>query len=89
MKEDGPARGSTKRCTSQFQTLRTSWTFIKRLIRAFRDTDWDQGGWLGVFKNNLPEDLEVVLKTSLLELKGEEVRLEASGGRVGDAAQGG
>jgi len=68
MREDGPARG--------FNTLYLSvpdaedeLDFIKRLIRAFRDTDWAPGGWFAAFKSKLPEDLEVVLKTSLVELK--------------------
>src|SRR6266478_934154 len=68
MKEDGPARG--------FNTLYLSvpdaedeLDFIKRLIRAFRETDWAPGGWLATFKRKLPDDLEVVLKTSLVELK--------------------
>jgi len=43
--------------------------FMKRLVRAFRDTDWAPGGWVSAFKSNLPEDLEVVLKTGLVELK--------------------
>src|SRR6266851_7855524 len=54
MKADGRARG--------YKTLYLSvpdagdeLDFIKRLIRAFRDADWDQGGWLAVFTNNIPE----------------------------------
>src|SRR5258708_1827586 len=43
--------------------------FIKRLMRAFRETDWAPGGWLATFKSKLPDDLEVVLKTNLVELK--------------------
>ena len=43
--------------------------FIKRLIRAFRDADWAPGGWVDAFRAKLPADLEVVLKTGLLELK--------------------
>ena len=68
MREDGPARG--------FNTLYLSvpdaedeLDFIKRLMRAFRETDWAPGGWLATFKSKLPDDLEVVLKTNLVELK--------------------
>jgi hypothetical protein len=43
--------------------------FIKRLIRAFRDTDWATGSWVAGFMSKLRNDLEVVLKTSLVELK--------------------
>src|SRR5260370_21057367 len=68
MREDGRARG--------FNTLYLSvpdaedeLDFIKRLMRAFRETDWAPGGWLATFKSKLPDDLEVVLKTNLIELK--------------------
>ena len=68
MKEDGAARG--------FKTLylavpdaEDELDFIKRLVRAFRDTDWASGGWAAAFKNKLPKDLELVLKTGLIELK--------------------
>src|SRR5271165_119200 len=43
--------------------------FIKRLVRGLRDADWATGGWLSAFKGALPEDLEFVLKTGLIELK--------------------
>lgn len=43
--------------------------FIKRLVRAFRDTDWAANSWLAKFKKQLPHDLEIVVKASLLELK--------------------
>src|ERR1019366_8498902 len=46
--------------------------FIKRLIRAFRETEWAPGGWLAAFKNKLPDDLEIVIKTSLLELRAKQ-----------------
>jgi hypothetical protein len=42
--------------------------FIKRLVRGFRDAECSSGGW-AAFKNKLPKDLEVVLKTGLIELK--------------------
>jgi hypothetical protein len=68
MREDGPARG--------YHTLylavpdaEDELDFIKRLLRAFRDTEWASTSWLSVFKDKLPEDLEVVLKTGLVELK--------------------
>jgi hypothetical protein len=68
MKQDGPARG--------YRTLylpvpdaEDELDFIKRLIRAFRDTDWAPGGWIAAFKSKLPEDLEFVIKTGLLELR--------------------
>lgn len=43
--------------------------FIKRLLRGFREAEWASGGWFSAFKDKLPEDLEVVLKISLVELK--------------------
>jgi hypothetical protein len=43
--------------------------FIKRLVRGFREAEWASGGWFSAFKDKLPEDLEVVLKISLVELK--------------------
>ena len=46
--------------------------FMKRLIRAFRETEWAPGGWLAAFKNELPKNLEIVFKTSLLELKAKQ-----------------
>lgn len=68
MREDGPAKG--------YHTLylavpdaEDELDFIKRLLRAFRDTEWASTSWLSVFKDKLPEDLEVVLKTGLLKLK--------------------
>ncbi|MGA2145988.1 MAG: hypothetical protein ABSH49_13610 [Bryobacteraceae bacterium] len=71
MREDGPAKG--------YHTLylavpdaEDELDFIKRLLRAFRDTEWAATSWLSVFKDRLPEDLEVVLKTGLLELKAEK-----------------
>ena len=68
MREQGSAEG--------FNTLYLSvpdaeneLDFIKRLVRAFRDADWARGGWVASFMSKLPADLEVVLKTGLLELK--------------------
>lgn len=43
--------------------------FIRRLVRAIRDSDWAPGGWVEFFRSKIPADLELVLKTSLLELK--------------------
>jgi hypothetical protein len=43
--------------------------FIKRLVGAIRDADWAPGGWFDAIRNAFPEDLELVLKTSLVELK--------------------
>ncbi len=43
--------------------------FMRRLIRTFRDAEWAPGGWGAAFKAQLPEDLEIVVKTSLVELK--------------------
>ena len=43
--------------------------FIKRLVRGFRDAEWASSGWLSSLKEKLPDDLEFVLKTSLVELK--------------------
>ena len=71
MKEEGSSKG--------FSTLYLSvpdaedeLDFLKRLIRAFRETEWAPGAWLSTFKKILPEDLEVVLKTSLIELRGKK-----------------
>jgi hypothetical protein len=43
--------------------------FIKRMVRGFRDAPWSSCGWASSFRANVPSDLEVVLKTGLLELK--------------------
>jgi hypothetical protein len=68
MREDGVARG--------YQTLYLSvpdaedeLDFIKRLVRGFRDAEWAPDCWLSAFKKVLPDDLELVLKTGLIELK--------------------
>lgn len=69
MREDGPGRGYNTLYLS-VPDAEDELDFIKRLIRAFRETDWAPGGWLAAFKSKLPDDLEVVIKTSLVELKG-------------------
>jgi len=43
--------------------------FIKRLVREFQEAPWSSGGWARAFRDHVPKDLEVVLKTGLLELK--------------------
>ena len=43
--------------------------FIKRLVRSLRDAPWSSGGWASALRERLPKDLEVVMKTGLLELK--------------------
>jgi hypothetical protein len=43
--------------------------FIKRMVRGFRDASWSSNGWGLSFREHLPKELEVVLKTGLLELK--------------------
>jgi hypothetical protein len=68
MKEDGPARGYNTLYLS-VPDAEDELDFIKRLVRGFRDTEWASGGWVTAFKDKLPEDLEVVLKTGLIELK--------------------
>lgn len=68
MKEDGSARGY-KTLYLSIPDAEDELDFIKRLVRGFRDTEWASAGWLSVFKAGLPEDLEVVLKTGLIELK--------------------
>jgi hypothetical protein len=68
MKEDGPSKGYNTLYLS-VPDAEDELDFIKRLLRGFRDTDWAPGGWLAALKSKLPEDLEVVLKTSLVELK--------------------
>jgi hypothetical protein len=89
MKEDGPARGYNTLYLS-VPDAEDELDFIKRLVRAFRDAEWASGGWVSAFKDKLPEDLEVVLKTGLIELKAKkfdwrrpaedlEVLLKASG----------
>jgi hypothetical protein len=43
--------------------------FIKRVVRGFRDAPWSSGGWGLAFREHLPKELEVVLKTGMIELK--------------------
>lgn len=43
--------------------------FIKRLVRAFQEAPWSTGGWARAFRDHVPKDLEVCLKTGLIELK--------------------
>jgi hypothetical protein len=43
--------------------------FIKRMVRGFRDAPWSSRGWASSFRDNIPSDLEIVLKTGLVELK--------------------
>ncbi|MBY0504796.1 MAG: AAA-like domain-containing protein [Bryobacteraceae bacterium] len=47
--------------------------FLKRLLRAMREADWAPGGWWDAFRNKLPDDLEFVIKTSLVELKAKQM----------------
>src|SRR5271166_5372662 len=68
MQEDGPERGYNTLYLS-VPDAEDELDFIKRLIRGLRDADWATGGWLSAFKGALPEDLEFVLKTGLIELK--------------------
>jgi hypothetical protein len=67
MEEDGLARGY-KTLYLSVPDAEDELDFIK-LTRAFRDADSGPGGWLAVFRSKIPEDLEVVLKTGLLELR--------------------
>ncbi|MBK5295469.1 MAG: hypothetical protein JJE04_27800 [Acidobacteriia bacterium] len=68
MKEDAPARGYNALYLS-VPDAQDELDFIKRLVRGFRDAEWAPGGWVSAFKARLPEDLEFVLKTGLIELK--------------------
>ncbi len=68
MKEDGPDRGYNTLYLS-VPDAEDELDFIKRLVRAFRDTDWAPGGWISAFRERLPADLEITLKTGLGELK--------------------
>ncbi len=68
IREEGPARGY-KTLYLSVPDAEDELDFVKRLVRGFRDTEWAQRGWLEAFKNNLPEDLEMVLKTGLVELR--------------------
>lgn len=68
MKEQGPAKGYNALYMS-VPDAEDELDFIKRLVRGFREADWATSGWVAAFKNQLPKDLEVVLKTGLVELK--------------------
>jgi hypothetical protein len=68
MKEDGPNRGY-KTLYLSVPDAEDELDFIKRLVRGFRNTEWGSGGWVSAFKDKLPPDLEVTLKTGLVELK--------------------
>lgn len=68
MRADGASRGY-KTLYLSVPDAEDELDFIKRLVRAFQDIDWGGNGWVEKFKRNLPEELELVLKTSLVELK--------------------
>src|ERR1035437_1259664 len=72
MKEDGPAKGYNTLYLS-IPDAEDELDFIKRLVRGFRDAEWTSGGWITGFKDKLPEDLELVLKTGLIELKAKQI----------------
>jgi uncharacterized protein len=63
LKEDGGARGYNTLYLS-VPDAEDELGFIKRLIRAFHDADSAPGTWLSTLRSKIPEDLEVVLKTS-------------------------
>jgi len=68
MREDGADRGYNTLYLS-VPDAEDELDFIKRLVRGFRDAEWASRSWLSAFKDKLPEDLEFVLKTGLIELK--------------------
>ena len=68
MNEEGVAKGYNTLYLS-IPDAEDELDFIKRLVRAFRDAEWASGGWVAAFKDKIPEDLEIVLKTGLVELK--------------------
>ena len=68
MREEGEHRGY-KALYLSVPDAEDELDFIKRLVRGFRDAPWSSGGWAFAFREHLPGDLEVVLKTGLLELK--------------------
>jgi hypothetical protein len=68
MRTDGVVRGY-KTLYLSVPDAEDELDFIKRLIRAIRDSDWGAGGWFDAFRSKLPDDMELVLKTSLVELK--------------------
>ncbi|MGD0872892.1 MAG: hypothetical protein ABSB88_25385 [Bryobacteraceae bacterium] len=68
MQQDGEARGY-KTLYLSVPDAEDELDFIKRLVRGFRGANWASGGWASAFRDRLPKDLEVVLKTGLIELK--------------------
>jgi len=68
MNEDGATRGYSTLYLA-VPDAEDELDFIKRLVRGFRDAEWASRSWVSVFKEKLPADLEVVLKTGLVELK--------------------
>jgi uncharacterized protein len=69
MGEEGPAKGY-KTLYLSVPDAEDELEFIKRLVRALHDSEWAPQGWVAALKSKLPHDLEVVLKTSLVELRG-------------------
>jgi uncharacterized protein len=72
MKEDGPTKGYNTLYLS-VPDAEDELDFIKRLVRGFRNAEWTSAGWVTAFKNRLPDDLEFILKTGLLDLKAKKV----------------
>jgi hypothetical protein len=68
MREDGAAR-DYKTLYLSVPDAEDELDFLKRLVRGFRDANWAPDCWLSAFKKVLPDDLELVLKTGLIELK--------------------
>ena len=68
MREDGSSRGYNT-LYLPIPDAEDELDFLKRLVRGFRDAEWAVGGWVSAFKEKLPEDLELVLRAGLLELK--------------------
>jgi hypothetical protein len=68
MRKDGEAQGY-KTLYLSVPDAEDELDFIRRLTRAIRDADWAPGGWFEAFRSKLPDDLEFVLKASLIELK--------------------
>ncbi len=68
MKDDGAERGYNTLYLS-VPDAEDELDFIKRLLRALKDAEWAHDSWVSTFIDKLPKDLEIVLKTSLIELK--------------------
>ena len=68
MRIDGPSMGF-KTIYLAVPDAEDELDFIRRLVRSFRQAEWSSGSWISVFRDHLPEDLEFVLKTGLVELK--------------------